>query len=411
MPKRSLFAPLAVRFALVLLAAICGITERVHAQFVVPGTGQRVQLVGDDFEESDWAWYMNEPKASANLDNQQRLPSGGAKNGRILESIYRGQPDMVKRVATPAGGLPGSTSSLLMMSVHTGIPGTTSRDFQQDDLIVNVSGRIGRAFSPSECPNFVVRVYMPEFDEWENRTGSSLGVRMDLQTTITESKRGFFGSRQSKKGEAYWPGFFVNFNSKTDGRNKVDSANFLIRANSNGNELAGPAIKGAGWWTLGMSLTPDGRVHYFAKEGIENLTAADHITSQFPYSYRAESMGTFFFNIVSANDGKSWSTPWIIDDPMLYVAPGARLVSKPAVVVPKAPSAEDPSEIAPAAAAVKPAETSVKPATVSEKAAEPAAPKELAKPLVEDAQPVKAEVNPVDAPKPEEAESAQPAAN
>jgi hypothetical protein len=30
-------------------------------------------------------------------------------------------------------------------------------------------------------------------------------------------------------------------------------------------------------------------------------------------------MNTFFFNIVNNDDGRTWSTKWIIDDPELYV--------------------------------------------------------------------------------------------
>ena len=69
-----------------------------------------------------------------------------------------------------------------------------------------------------------------------------------------------------------------------------------------------------------MSFTPDGRVHYFARPGVEDLTAEDHITSQSPYSFNCERLDTFFFNVVSGDNG-NWSTPWIIDDPKLFVIP------------------------------------------------------------------------------------------
>ena len=39
-----------------------------------------------------------------------------------------------------------------------------------------------------------------------------------------------------------------------------------------------------------------------------------------PYGYHAELLETFFFDIVNMDDGKTWSTPWIVDDPMVYVA-------------------------------------------------------------------------------------------
>ena len=91
----------------------------------------------------------------------------------------------------------------------------------------------------------------------------------------------------------------------------------IIRGGPQGNDFAGPQITKPGWWTLGMSFTPDGQVHYYAHAGVEDLTAKDHLSSQYPYGFRCERLDTFFFNIVSGDNG-NWSTPWIIDDPALY---------------------------------------------------------------------------------------------
>jgi hypothetical protein len=52
---------------------------------------------------------------------------------------------------------------------------------------------------------------------------------------------------------------------------------------------------------------------------VDDLTIRDHIASHIPYGYRAEQFNTMFFNITSRDDGKTWSTPWIIDDPAVYV--------------------------------------------------------------------------------------------
>ena len=77
-------------------------------------------------------------------------------------------------------------------------------------------------------------------------------------------------------------------------------------------------LAAAGWWTLGISVTPDGMVHYYASPGVDELTEDDYITSQFPYSYRAERFRTFFYNICSADDGHRWSTSFIVDDPKVF---------------------------------------------------------------------------------------------
>ena len=84
-------------------------------------------------------------------------------------------------------------------------------------------------------------------------------------------------------------------------------------------DFRGRQITTTGWWTFGMSVTPDGMVHYYASPGVDDLTEDDYITSQFPYDYRCERFRTFFFNTCSADDGKRWSTAFIVDDPKVYI--------------------------------------------------------------------------------------------
>ena len=70
---------------------------------------------------------------------------------------------------------------------------------------------------------------------------------------------------------------------------------------------------------MGMTVTPDGQVHYYAKRGVEKLTSADYLYSSWPYGYHAENFATMFYNVVNNDDGRSWSTKWIVDDPAVYV--------------------------------------------------------------------------------------------
>ena len=92
--------------------------------------------------------------------------------------------------------------------------------------------------------------------------------------------------------------------------------------------MRGPTISETelGWWTLGMSFSRDGKVHYFASQGVDDLTSQDHLTSQFPYSFRAERLNSFFFNSCNLNDGTTWSTPFVIDDPSVYVVNSTRVM-------------------------------------------------------------------------------------
>ena len=61
---------------------------------------------------------------------------------------------------------------------------------------------------------------------------------------------------------------------------------------------------------------------------MEDLTEADYITSQLPYGHSCERFRAFFFNVVNGDDGRSWTTPWVIDDPKLFVLNGGRIASR-----------------------------------------------------------------------------------
>ena len=291
---------------------------------VVPGTGKRINRVGDDFEDPNWSFVPNGPKSSKEQDEQVRYPTGYSVNKRWFEGVKRGYPDVVRRVPTPMYGLMGSEGALLLQSLRTGVPGRISYEMQQDDFVMSTASRVG-SISVSRTPSVVTRVHLPEFSEWEDRTGAQFGFRIDLRTTITEeqedNRRGLFGLRRRRrtvqKQEPYWPGFFIQFHSSTEARFKEDSAALIIRGDELGHEKAGPKMT-PGWWTLGMSVTPDGRVHFYARPGVEDLRHSDHIYSSYPYDYRAHTFSTAFFNVVNDDDGRTWSTPWIVDDTALY---------------------------------------------------------------------------------------------
>ena len=113
---------------------------------------------------------------------------------------------------------------------------------------------------------------------------------------------------------------FIQFNRKEDHKTETDSAMILIRSGPRGEDLPGPVIKKGGVWiTLGMTVTPDGSVHYYAHEGVGKLTQRDHLYSGRPYGYDAMQVNTFFFNVVNQDDGRTWSTRWIVDDTEVYV--------------------------------------------------------------------------------------------
>lgn len=307
--------PLIVFSAWIVACSIWGTTL---AEPVVPGTGIKIAQVGDDFEDPEWSWNHNWPKSSENLNNVQNTPAGSAENGRWYEGMKRGHPDFIQRVDTPEGGIPGSRGSLLLRSLYTGIPGSPSHRQQQDDFICDVVDNLGGAIPVHQSPNVVTRVYLPPFGKWERRTGCHFAFRLALDTSVAEVSQRLFSSSTSYRRETYYPGMFIDFEAQEDSGGERDSATIRIRADRNGNDYPAKQITATGWWTLGMSVTRDGAVHYYAKPGAENLTPADHIASHYAEGYRAERFRTFFFNVCNGDDGKTWSTPWIIDDPTVY---------------------------------------------------------------------------------------------
>lgn len=300
----------------VVLSVQLGMGTLRASQPVVPGTGQKVAEVGDDFEDAAWEYTHNLPKSSSNLDRDPRYPTGTSANARITEGAYRGAPDVIRRIDTPAGGLPGSKGALFLASRETGIPGRITNEMQQDDLIVEVGNRIGGYVTPDWYPNFMCRVCIPPFEKWEQRTGSHFGMRADVEgpkINRPQSRR-FFFANSSFEMENYWPGIFIQFNRKADGHEK-DHAVFVIRGDELGHDfVAGPKLEEPGWYTIGMSFTPDGRTHYFGKRGVGPLTSADLLSSQTPYGSPCRKFNAFFFNSVNNDDGKTWSTGFAIDD-------------------------------------------------------------------------------------------------
>jgi hypothetical protein len=299
---------------LFLVAASVLFVESARAgQPIVPGTGEFLKDCCDDFEDPKWSYKFNLPKSSHEQDDNQRGPGGISSNGLWHEGGKRGTPDVVKRVTTPSGGIEGSTGALLMATKNSGVPGSPSNEQMQDDLLMMFNKRLGRSISMAWQPSCTVRVYVPEWDKWENRNGPSFGMRGDCM-----------GREPDGTMEAYWPGMFIlRNNHKNKEGVMVQAAKLTIRGDKLGRDVRSLDIDEPGWWTLGMSFSEDGQIHYYAHKGVADLTAEDHLMSSYPYNERCTAFNNFFFNVANWDNGRTWSTPWVIDDPKLYVIPPA----------------------------------------------------------------------------------------
>jgi hypothetical protein len=296
-------------FAGLIMAAAAGQKAWAGTPFV-PGTGEFLADCCDDFEDPNWSFRYNHPKSSHEQDKNQRSPGGRSANGLWHEGGKRGTPDVVKRVPTPPGGLPDSTGALLFATKNSGIPGRISNQQQQDDLLMLFNQRLGRSIPIAWQPSCTVRVYLPPFDDWERRSGAQFGMRADC-----------LGRKPDGEVEEYWPGMFLLFRPANRRGNDKDAAKLTIRADRTGHDVRSLDIHEPGWWTLGLSFTADGQVHYYASPGVDDLTSEDYLMSSFPYNMRCVQFNNFFFNVANWDNGRTWSTHWVIDDPQIFVIP------------------------------------------------------------------------------------------
>lgn len=310
-----------VRFCLIVLFIHPALSAYSQNGNFVPGSGKQLGQVGDDFEDPDWVYHYNNPKSTEENNEKQNQPLGKSANGRWFEGAKRGQPDVVQRVETPPDGIPGSTGALLLRSLQTGIPKQPSYKMQQEDFILNVQYRTGGPIPISQNPSVTTRVYLPPTDQWERRSGPQFAFRVALETTKNTQNK-YFPLASKKENEVYWPGLFICMDTKEQTKKQEDRIYFRIRSNGNGGDMMGPEIRSTGWWTLGLSVSANGAIHYYARPGVEDLTSEDYITTQYPYGYRAERFRAAFFNVINGDNGRDWSTTWIIDDTFVYVGTG-----------------------------------------------------------------------------------------
>lgn len=286
-----------------------------------PGTGVREEHVGDDFENTGWTYIPNNPKCSQELEGGAgyRPPAGISFNRRWIESTYRGHPDYIARIATPAGGVPGSAGAMLMRTLNSGRlipPGAPTYTVQQDDFmtdttwlerqIVYTSGATTNwaHVVPVSCrPSVLVRIYLPPFSQFPQQL-----EQHDVFALRTQMYS------QGSSGPNYWPGIWLRY------YRPGGAVYFRIRAAENGSDYYVTSTTTPGWYTLGMSFSEDGMVHYYAAGGVGALTETNRLASHRPYGLSAAFLNEFYFCVTSPDDGVTWSADWIVDDMFLYSA-------------------------------------------------------------------------------------------
>jgi hypothetical protein len=121
-------------------------------------------------------------------------------------------------------------------------------------------------------------------------------------------------------------------------------AKLTVRGDRLGHDVRSLDIKEPGWLTLGMSFTADGQIHYYAHQGVADLTADDFLMSSYPYGMKCLNFNNFFFNVANWDNGHTWSTPWVIDDPKIYVIPPDGQVVAQLYRIKKSPQKSQPQQ-------------------------------------------------------------------
>ena len=239
-------------------------------------------------------------------------PPGGISSNELWhEGALRGTPDVVRRVETPPGGIEGSTGALLFATKNSGIPGRPSGKQQQDDLLMKFDRRLGRSIPMNWQPSCTVRVYSAAVRPVGTTQRPVVRHAVRLPRPQAGRQHGTLLARHVLAlPQREWQEAFHE-----------DFAQLTIRSGPRGNDIRSVKATEPGWWTMGMSFTPDGQVHYYASPGVDDLTSDDYLVSYFPYGNHCVSFNNFFFNVANLDNGRSWSTKWIIDDPQVFVVP------------------------------------------------------------------------------------------
>jgi hypothetical protein len=277
------FIWLAVILSLSPIQSRAGETTTVSG---VLGRNIRLDALCDDFENTKWCF-----------DYQKHESYNGFWRG----GSGRGEPELVTRVTAPDGGRSGSTGAL---EIRTNKVDSDSVPNQEDFLTVDYKQKLGRELTRADQPVFIVRVWLPTFDQWGDYY--SFGFRHESFP---------------KNSNKYYPTIWL----KCDKRSGIRPF-FVFRIGTGmANDVYGGPIEQCGWWTLAIAFDKNGVGSYYACPGINIPTEKNKMfdTTRFitmngtdnpSMNYIAYS----FFSLGYPVDGNT-SPRFIIDDYEVWV--------------------------------------------------------------------------------------------
>lgn len=268
--------------------------EEANSLSGVLGRTVRLDVLCDDFEDKDWHY-----------DYQKHVCYRG-----FWRTDDRGEPDLLKHVDTPIGGKVGSTGALEMRTNQN----DNDRDPTQDDLLtVEFKDKLGRELTRADQPVFIVRVWLPPFDQWNIgltifgfRQTARLNDNSDYYQSIWLAHNGHKPLFFLRNGIAYPNGTQVAFN---------DDRRYIVTQ--------------PGWWTLAIAYDEKGAGHYYASPSTDSPTERNRMvdTTQFRTIGGIDSpfmdhMGYSFFSLGYPGEEKI-SPRFVIDDYEVWVVKDA----------------------------------------------------------------------------------------
>ncbi|MFA9478869.1 PEP-CTERM sorting domain-containing protein [Phycisphaerales bacterium AB-hyl4] len=268
----------------------------------IPGDGLRIDAISDDFE--DPAWSFNHDTATS-------------ANG-LWRGSFRGAPDVVEPIASPAGGLSGQSQSLLLRSQDFGKDATPGQD---DFVSQSYTNRGVTAPTRADLPSVIARVYLPEVEELNTEWGV-FGMRLEAVSNDRVGGADALGR--------YYPSIWINYWPQGESNHPTRSQPYLSFRLGDGYaiDVAGPYLAGGGWYTFGLAFDEAGIAHYYASGGVDPLTEADRVfnSTQFATNHTSgvnpgmDSVNYHFFSM-GYPETHDWSMAFLIDDVSVYMIP------------------------------------------------------------------------------------------
>lgn len=205
--------------------------DEVYTPLSILGRTNRLAPLCDDFEDSNW--------------HIEGLWRGGNPSGR-------GTPELITRVTTPLGGKVGSTGAL---EIRTNSIDSDESPDQEDFLTAEYTPRLGRRLTLADQPVFLVRVWLPPFNQWG-----------------AYYRFGFRHEYFLMNGSKTYSSIFLEYKKRAGPKPVV-----IIRIDK--NEYANPnwVIDRDGWWTLAVGFDEKGVDYFYAYPGLGIPTGKEKI--------------------------------------------------------------------------------------------------------------------------------------